>query len=155
MKKSVVLSVIIIGTFGSCKKETTVISKEDEKKIVVVEPVSQECYIAIMKKDTIQMSLNIKGNKLETGKLDYILFEKDKNQGTLSGEIKGDTLFADYTFMSEGVSSVREVAFLKRGDNYIEGFGEVIDNNKGKVSFKNRGKLSFNNKMILTKVDCK
>jgi hypothetical protein len=42
------------------------------------------------------MSLNIKGNQIASGKLSYKFFEKDKNEGTLVGEIKGDTLFADY-----------------------------------------------------------
>jgi hypothetical protein len=124
MKKVILLSVVFISVFVSCKKgkeieEVAVPSEE----IVVEEPVSEECYSAIIKKDTISMSLNIKGKEIASGKLVYNFFEKDKNEGTLVGEIKGDTLFAEYVFVSEGVSSIRQVAFLKKGNSYIEGFG--------------------------------
>jgi hypothetical protein len=38
------------------------------------------------------------------GNLCYRFFEKDKNDGTVIGKLQGDTLIADYTFMSEGVT---------------------------------------------------
>jgi hypothetical protein len=125
------------------------------EKIVVEEQVSDECYSGSIKKDTILMNLTIKGNEVTNGKLSYKFYEKDKNQGTLVGELKGDTLYADYTFMSEGTSSVREVAFLKKGDSYIEGFGDVVDDNKGKVTFKDKKQLKFDGNVVLLKVDCK
>ena len=142
--------------FVSCKKE-----KETEEtpiapeEIVVEETVSEECYSAIIKKDTISMSLKVKGNLIASGKLSYKFFEKDKNEGTLVGEIKGDTLFAEYTFMSEGVSSIREVAFLKKGNTYVEGYGDVVDDNKGKATFKDTKQLKFEGNIVLSKVDCK
>jgi hypothetical protein len=67
--------------------------------------------------------------------------------------MKGDTLVADYTFMSEGVSSVREVVFLQKDGTLIEGYGDVVDANN-KVSFKDKKKLKFDAKNTLTKVDC-
>lgn len=142
--------------FVSCKKEKeteeTTIAPEE---IVADETVSEECFSAIIKKDTISMYLNVKGNQIASGKLSYKFFEKDKNEGTLVGEIKGDTLFAEYTFMSEGVSSIREVAFLKKGNTYVEGYGDVVDDNKGKVTFKDAKQLKFEGNIILSKVDCK
>lgn len=156
MKKVILLSVVFISVFVSCKKgkeieEVAVPSEE----IVVEEPVSEECYSAIIKKDTISMSLNIKGKEIASGKLVYNFFEKDKNEGTLVGEIKGDTLFAEYVFVSEGVSSIRQVAFLKKGNSYIEGFGDVVNDNKGKVTFKDTKQLKFEGNIVLSKVDCK
>jgi hypothetical protein len=156
MKKVILLGVVYMTVFVSCKKE-----KETEEtpiapeEIVVEETVSEECYSTIIKKDTISMSLNVKGNQIASGKLSYKFFEKDKNEGTLVGEIKGDTLFAEYTFMSEGVSSIREVAFLKKGNTYVEGYGDVVDDNKGKVTFKDAKQLKFEGNIILSKVDCK
>ena len=156
MKKVILLGVVYMTVFVSCKKE-----KETEEtpiapeEIVVEETVSEECYSAIIKKDTISMSLNVKGNLIASGKLSYKFFEKDKNEGTLVGEIKGDTLFAEYTFMSEGVSSIREVAFLKKGNTYVEGYGDVVDDNKGKVTFKDAKQLKFEGNIVLSKVDCK
>ncbi len=142
--------------FISCKKEMeTEEPPAASEKIVVEESKSYECYQAILRKDTILLTLNLKNGQLSSGNLIYNFYEKDKNQGTLVGELKGDTLFADYTFMSEGVSSVRQVAFLKKGDSYVEGFGDVVDDNKGKVTFKDKKQLKFDGNVVLSKVDCK
>ncbi len=74
--------------------------------------------------------------------LTHNFYEKDKNTGTIQGELKGDTLIADYSFVSEGVSSVREVVFLKKGSELVEGYGDAdqVDN---KLVFKNRSTLNF------------
>ncbi|MFV8340791.1 hypothetical protein [Flavobacterium sp. XS2P39] len=156
MKKVILLGIVFMSILVSCKKEK---EKEDamdpSEKIVVEQPAAKECYNAIIKKDTISMVLNIKGDQLTSGKLSYNFYEKDKSEGELVGELKGDTLFAEYTFMSEGVSSVRQVAFLKKGDAYVEGFGDVVDDNKGKVTFKDRKQLKFEGNIVLSKVDCK
>lgn len=155
MKKVIIASVVLTSFFVSCKNEKAqenipVVHKEE----VVEETVYEECYLGILKKDTISMSLNIKGNQVFSGKLSYKFFEKDKNEGTLIGEIKGDTLLADYTFMSEGVSSVRQVAFLKRGNTFTEGYGDIEESN-GRAIFKNTKQLKFDGKTVLSKVDCK
>ncbi|MFV5685502.1 hypothetical protein ACM55I_08640 [Flavobacterium sp. GB2R13] len=156
MKKVIVLGVVFMSVFISCKKENkieeTPIAPEE---IVVEELVSEECYSAIIKKDTITMTLNIKGGQLTSGKLSYNFYEKDKSFGTLVGKIKGDTLFADYAFMSEGLATVRQVVFLKKGNTYVEGFGDVVDDNKGKVTFKDAKQLKFEGNIVLSKVDCK
>lgn len=154
MKKVIVLGVVFMSVLISCKKEKEA-APAASKKITVEEPVSEECYSAIIKKDTIAMTLNIKGDQLISGKLSYNFYEKDKSFGTLVGKIKGDTLFADYAFMSEGVSSIRQVAFLKKGNTYVEGFGAVVDDNKGKVTFKDMKQLKFDGSIVLSKVDCK
>ena len=153
MKKVILLGLILMSVFISCKKEKEEVSIPSEK-IVVKESVSEECYRAILKKDTISLSLNIKNGQFSSGNLSYDFYEKDKNTGTIVGEIKGDTLYADYTFTSEGVSSVRQVAFLKKGNTYVEGFGDVIDDNKGKVTFKDKKQLKFDGNIVLSKVDC-
>lgn len=155
MKKVILLSAVFISVLVSCKNE-----KEMEKVPVSLDgidlkPVSEECYSAIIKKDTISMSLNLKGSQVVSGNLSYKFFEKDKNEGTLVGVIKQDTLFAEYTFMSEGVSSVRQVVFLKQGNTYVEGYGDVVDDNKGKVTFKDINQLKFKGNIVLSKVDCK
>ncbi|WP_426064764.1 hypothetical protein [Flavobacterium sp. DSP2-3-1] len=156
MKKVILLGVVFISVFVSCKKGMkTEESPAVLEKIVVEEPESKECYRAILKKDTVSLTLNVKNGQLSSGNLSYNFFEKDKNAGTLVGEFKGDTLYADYTFMSEGISSVREVAFLKKDDSYVEGFGDVIDDNKGKVTFKDKKQLQFDGNVLLSKVDCK
>ena len=145
-----ILQTLIILAFASCKKEPAV-SKTPET--VAEKPTIEACYKGILKQDTITMSLVIKDNLITDGKLSYHFFEKDKNDGTLKGEIKGDTIYADYTFMSEGQQSVREVAFLKQGDTYIEGYGDVKEYN-GKMIFKDVRHLKFDSKTVLVKSAC-
>ncbi|MFV5695758.1 hypothetical protein ACM55G_10015 [Flavobacterium sp. LB3P122] len=154
MKKVIVLGVVFISILVSCKKEKEEAPAASEKK-VVEEHVSEECYRVVLKKDTISMTLNVKGDQLTSGKLSYNFYEKDKSFGTLVGKIKGDTLFADYAFMSEGVATVREVVFLKKGNTYVEGFGDLVDDYTGKVTFKDAAQLKFEGNVVLSKVDCK
>ncbi|MFV8270212.1 hypothetical protein ACNQGP_09790 [Flavobacterium sp. GT2N3] len=157
MKKVILLSVVFMSVFVSCKKEKEMEESpiSSEEIVVVEEAASEECYSAIMKTDTVYMSLKVKGNQITSGKLSYNYFEKDKNEGTLAGEIKGDTLFAEYTFMSEGVTSNRQVVFLKKGNTYVEGYGDIVDDNNGNVIFKDIKQLNFEGNVVLSKIDCK
>lgn len=156
MKKVILVSLVLTSILVSCKKEKEVeVVPVAPEKIAVEEPVSEECYSAIIKNDTISMSVTILEDKSVTGKLDYNFYEKDKNKGTLSGEQKGDTIIADYTFMSEGKSSVRQVAFLKKGDTYVEGHGYMIDDDKGRIVFRHLDQVEYDGKIVMKKVDCK
>ncbi len=98
------------------------------------------------------MNMNIRDNVV-TGRLEYRLFEKDSNSGTIKGVIRGDTLFADYSFISEAKGSVREVAFLRTNDKWVEGFGDMKENN-GKMIFTGKSSLQFNGNIVLTEVPC-
>ena len=120
--------------------------------VPVTESLGDHCYSSIANNDTITMRLNINVNNEVNGELTYIPYQKDKNEGTLVGNIKGDTLVADYTFMSEGKSSVREVVFLKKDAQYIEGYGAILISN-GKTVFTDKNQLKFNGK-ILSEVEC-
>lgn len=151
MKKLLAFTCLLI--MFACKKEPKPVVPP--KPVAVEAPVLHECYQGILGKDTITMNLELKGNEVTSGQLRYNFFEKDDNQGELTGLIVGDTLKAAYTFMSEGAATVREVAFLKRGKNYVEGYGDVIDDNHGNVSFKDSKKLQFDSKIVLAKTYCK
>jgi hypothetical protein len=113
---------------------------------------SRQCYAYRSGKDTILLRLQEEEGKV-TGELAYRLYEKDRNQGVLAGQLKGDTLLAEYRFQSEGSPSVRQVAFLKKGDAYLEGFGEV-EEREGKTVFKDVKTLSFTDNMGLRKEEC-
>lgn len=102
--------------------------------------------------DTIQLSLSRQGASV-IGTLTYSIFEKDFNRGTLRGQMRGDTLLADYTFESEGVESVREVVFLTQGDDLIEGYGPVEERN-GKEIFSPDSTLTFSADQLLKRTPC-
>jgi hypothetical protein len=158
MKKAVIITTLILTVLISCKKATDTepiqIEPKAPKEAEIVEPAGDQCYEWKLNGSVIAMSFNVNSHQEVNGKLSYNLVGKDKNEGTLIGNMKGDTLIADYTFVSEGVSSVREVAFLQKDGAFIEGYGDVAAAND-KVTFKDKTKLKFDQKNTLTKVDCK
>jgi hypothetical protein len=82
--------------------------------------------------------------------LTYNIFEKDGNMGSLRGRVIGDTILAAYTFQSEGVTSVREVAFLKKDSILVEGFAPMDEAGE---HFANRAELDFTG-IVLNAVNC-
>ena len=87
------------------------------------------CYRMIIKHDTATMSLNHAGDSV-SGSLSYNWYEKDDNNGTFRGAVKNDTVIvADYTFQSEGTTSVRQVAFKIKDSILQQGYGELIMKN--------------------------
>lgn len=92
-------------------------------------PTSEEslkgCYIAVIKKDTIQLAITeVQGDQVK-GSLIYNFWEKDRSQGTISGEYKDGILSANYVFNAEGTTSERPVIFKKVPEGFVEGFGET------------------------------
>jgi len=157
MKKVSAITIMILTLFISCKKETALpppqIEPNDPKEAELVEPAGDQCYASRLNGNIVALSFNVNSHQEVNGKLSYNITGKDRNEGTLIGNMKGDTLVADYTFTSEGVSSVREVVFLQKDGTLIEGYGDVVDAND-KVSFKDKAKLKFDAKNTLTKVEC-
>ncbi|MDR6761544.1 hypothetical protein J2Y38_001753 [Flavobacterium sp. 2755] len=159
MKKVLAITTLILTVLISCKKETTTtepvqITPNPPKEAEIVEPAGDQCYAWRANGSVIEISFNVNSHQEVNGKLSYNLVGKDKNEGTLIGNMKGDTIVADYTFNSEGTSSVREVVFLQKDGTLIEGYGDVVQAND-KVSFKDKTKLKFDQKNTLTKIDCK
>lgn len=113
---------------------------------------SQYCYTYIKDRDTAKITLMSSG-VITTGELSYSLYEKDKNTGIFEGELHGDTLIAEYTFSSEGKESVRQVAFLKKGDQLLEGYGDAVEKDR-KMVFKNTAALKFGKGLVFDKVAC-
>ena len=110
------------------------------------------CYLYASEADTVSMNLTHLGDSI-TGSLVYNLKEKDKNTGTINGRMNGNILIAEYTFLSEGIQSCRQVAFKLQGNNLVEGYGESYSQND-KVLFRNTDSLSFKDSMKLVETAC-
>lgn len=146
----------------SVSDSTLVLKKTDGKEITYSKTLvpgklirafeAFDCYTFATKKDTAFMHINVTDD-IVSGDLEYQFFEKDSNKGTIKGKMIGDTLIADYTFLSEGTTSIREVVMIKKDNDFIEGFGDVQELDK-KVSFLNRAKLSFKNGLTFKKTNC-
>ena len=126
-------------------------SKRD-KGISTIKSSITGCYVYMENGDTILLNLHEK-NGTVSGKLLYQLDGKDRNTGTIVGSMRENVLLADYTFRSEGVTSVRQVAFKKKGTTFRDGTGEMTEKN-GKMWFSDPDKLKFNTGPVLTKTVC-
>ena len=127
-------------------------NKKNTEPVIEHKTVPQECFQYISTTDTITLKLIHVGEAI-TGTLVYKLHEKDRNMGTIQGSMKGEWLIAQYTFMSEGVKSNRQVAFKKDGTSIVEGFGEV-ETKGDRVVFKNTDSLTLNNSFKLAQIAC-
>ena len=110
------------------------------------------CYRYATQADTITLKVIHVGKSI-TGTLVYSLKEKDKNMGTIQGAMRDNILVADYTFMSEGIQSIRQVAFKLEGTSFSEGYGDSYDEN-AKRKFKNVDSLTFSSSIKLSEIAC-
>ncbi len=124
-------------------------SKRIENKIMI--PVSS-CYSTATSKDTVHLKVEV-FEHVVTGSLLFKLYEKDSNKGDFEGQLHGDTLLADYKFMSEGTQSTRQVIFLIKDSVAMEGYGNMEEKN-GKMVFKNKNDITFGKGLVLKKVLC-
>lgn len=125
---------------------------QTESKQSGKQPSSINCYRYTSESDTITLKLIHEESSI-TGTLVYDLKEKDNNTGTIKGIMRDNVLVADYSFTSEGIQSVRQVAFKLEGNSFIEGYGDIFVKNE-KVVFKNLDSLVFSSSIRLPEVTC-
>jgi hypothetical protein len=145
-----------IFTFSSCETKKisaspTVGDSSAHSEMNIMIP-GTLCYSSSGGNNTVYLKLE-KFPNVVTGKLLYQLAEKDSNTGDIDGILKGDTLIADYKFLSEGIQSVRQVIFLIKDDVAREGYGEMEEQN-GKMIFKNFKQIDFTKSPALKKITC-
>ena len=137
---------IALALLTSCGSQTDKTEKTGKEEIPM------QCYQYASQGDTVALKLVHIGDTY-TGSLVYLFKEKDKNIGTFQATRRGDVLVADYTFNSEGTKSIRQVAFKKVGNTYVEGYGESVDEN-GVMKFKDITSLNFGSSIVLQEIPC-
>jgi len=156
MKKIIFLSVVAVILTNCKNKETEEVTISETPITETVEAkqiaLANDCYVYDADGSKIELQITNTQNEI-SGNLCYTLKEKDSNKGTFKGNLNGAILVADYTFQSEGTESTRQVAFLVKDNQLIEGYGETIT--EGNISkFKDITALSFTSTMPLTKTTC-
>ena len=154
MKKNIFLLGVIFLFGCNGNSETTEKNPEAQNtaKQSLTDDTSVACYILENEKDTVSLKMIIDKNQV-SGDLLIHYFEKDRNAGTIKGEMKGDTLFATYTFMSEGMKSNRDVVFLKKDDEIMQGYAG-INPATGEPDITDHSAIKFDDKFVLKKSDC-
>jgi len=140
--------VLISCKLGEKEKEAT--PADAEKKAANDSAIN--CYEYINKADTVILKLIHAGDAI-TGMLVYKLDGKDSNKGTIQGGMQGNILVANYTFISEGTTSERQVAFKFDNGSFIEGYGESVTEGD-KVRFKHIDSLQYTGSIKLAEVAC-
>ena len=143
---------------GACTGNTEEVTEsgQEVQDIRVIDSASSlaGCYTAILNKDTSELVLqHINGATSVSVELDIANFEKDKNSGTINGEIKDDLIVGWYKFFSEGKSSVRQIVFKIEGDTLLEGYGD-IQRSGDTALFKNISSLNYLKDRPFVKRDC-
>ncbi|TXJ25896.1 MAG: hypothetical protein E6Q24_13490 [Chitinophagaceae bacterium] len=110
------------------------------------------CYSSIYKRDTSALQIETRGAVI-SGPLSYNLFEKDRNDGNFQGEVNGNVLSGWYLFRSEGVMSVRQVAWKIKGNHLWPATGEVQQRGDT-MFFKNMDQLQYDSLHPFVKVAC-
>lgn len=87
-------------------------------------PDVEGCYSMVIGKDSAFLHISTSGTEV-TGDLMYNRFEKDDNDGSITGTLEDDKIKAWYKFSSEGMISVREVYFKIIDHKLAEGYGDV------------------------------
>jgi hypothetical protein len=155
--KKIFCLVMMASTFLACQSNSTTKQAPDStitaETAVAAAAESRTCYVSFKNRDSTYLHLNKKGEHV-TGTLNVSLYEKDKNSGVVAGLVKGDTLVLYYTFQSEGMQSVRQIAYLQKDGKLIEGFADVQEQN-GRTSFKSLEDLKFDGSVVLEQSDCK
>jgi hypothetical protein len=148
-----VMIIILLGFLSSCHSPTGKDKEKQDPQQPEAKPISPiNCYQYADKGDTISLKLIHAGESI-TGALVYKLKEKDSNKGTIQGTMRNNILVADYTFMSEGMQSTRQVAFKLEGNSFIEGYGDSFHQDD-KSTFKSLDSLTFNSSFKLAEVPC-
>ena len=136
----------------SCKKETPVKPIPTPTSTIFEQShkPKTECYFYNENGTLIDLRVNINGDVV-IGSLRYILKEKDGNDGMFVGKLKDNIFIADYSYISEGTESVRQIAFQFKGDELVEGYGEMSEDG---TRFKDVSKIKFTSTMPLSKGNC-
>lgn len=152
--KKLIATVFVVLTMLNCKnkEQKTETIHTDPQKVIAKKTTALDlgCYVFDDGKNIVSMKIIKNGEEIK-GNLTYALFEKDKNSGKFTGKIKEGILIADYTFLSEGKESIRQIAFKAEGDKLIEGYGEL---NNESTAFKDIRNIQFTSTMPLIKRDC-
>ncbi len=123
-----------------------------EATAATTDTLEQGCYSYIYQKDTASMQVEVHGPHV-TGSLKYKFFEKDQNDGTFEGEVKNGILSGWYLFRSEGVMSVRQVAWRIRGNRLEPGYGPETQRNDTAM-FANPATVVFDTLTPFLKAPC-
>lgn len=159
MKKYILLGSLSLFLMNCNKKTespataTTSESIEDSTATVIDTLGTKSfCYLGVTGKDSVFISIDDNLGTV-TGKMSYKNSEKDSSKGDLVGFKSGDTLKLTYEFASEGTTSKRDIFFIQKDGNLLEGIGNQKDEN-GAMKYADEKKIAYKDGQKLESADC-
>jgi hypothetical protein len=154
--------IIGLATLIACNnttQETTSPTSPDTKDANTVTPPSDNkdttiggCYSQVYKRDTVTLQIDVKGNNV-TGPLTYKIFQKDRNDGSIKAVLADSVISGWYLFRSEGIMSVRQIAWRVKPGRLLPAMGEMVQRNDTTM-FVNADRLQFDNSKPFVKTTC-
>lgn len=118
---------------------------------------TNECYLAVYESDTVQLQMIRSNDHTITGDMQMKISGEPIKSGSIAGSFRGDTLFADYTFIlgeNKGRTFKNPIALLKKDSLLIFGNGK-IETNMGASYFSKTTPIDFDRvKYKFSAVDC-
>ncbi|PZU77931.1 MAG: hypothetical protein DI529_18085 [Chryseobacterium sp.] len=136
------------------RKPDTLAIPNQEKNVISKAENIDYCYLNVLAKDSMFLTYKV-ANGVVKGKLKYKNFEKDSSSGDITGTISADTLKVNYRFVSEGITSEREIYFLQDSGVLLEGIGKYADNNSSKQVYQSSKAINYSQGRRLSPIDCK
>jgi hypothetical protein len=112
------------------------------------------CYRYVYNRDTIKLTITIK-DTVVNGLLAYDNYQIDGSTGTIKGVVRNNQIIAYYDFTSEGMQSVREVAFKIENRNLIQADTRDMSYRNDTAVYKNYQQIQFDTSRIFQPVDCR
>jgi len=152
--KALLAFMLLAGSCNNEGKTSTQVEKDSmtPANVVVKDTLLSGCYFQIVNRDTSSLQLQKKDSSL-TGALSYSIYQKDRNDGTVMAEQSGDIIKGWYLFKSEGIISVRQVAWKISGEELWPATGEVMQKNDTTM-FAKPDQLKFDRTRPFKKVPC-
>jgi len=125
----------------------------------------KHCYKALFEKDSASLTFTFTQTNQVTGELyinyynkDTVSIQRQPTMGEFTGEFKGDTLFADYSFTSGANGKdkyINPIALLYKNDTLIMGSGKIYSY-LGRTYFDDKTPINFEkSRFRFTLSDCK
>ena len=149
------MSKLIVLTIASATLFLQSCSSGNAPKAIADTAFVKSCYLAVDGKDTAMMTLKTFSKTIE-GNLVFNFYKKDKNDGTIKGTFRGDTLFVDYGFQAGSKESWYKspLVFLRKDGKLIMGIGKM-QTTLGKTYFRKDVPIDFSmSRFTFEKTDC-
>lgn len=147
-----IVLVILIGLalYYEMKEPESVL---EDNSVVVTTPDIKGCYVATLAKDVYTLKVEDQDGEAVSGRLVFKNFEKDSSAGNFEGTYRNGLLFGNYTFQSEGSTSVLNMIFKRTGADFIRGYGDM---NAAGDTFADINKITFDSDSVFkaTTADC-